>query len=147
MKKALIALSCLTLVFASCKKDKDEAADSSAITTQNIAGTYTYGSVTVKEDSNAPEDITDYWFDEPCAKDDQISLNVNGTVLFADAGVKCNPPGDDTGIWALTANNTKINIDGDELTIQSFDGKVLKVGETEIESGKTYTLTITLNKK
>jgi len=147
MKKFFIAFSCLTLVFASCKKDKDEATDTSAITTQNISGTYTFGSVTVKQGNAAPEDITDFWFDEPCVKDDQITLNANGTAVFTDAGVKCNPPGDDTGIWALTSNNTKLNLDGEELTIQSFDGKILKVGETGTDNGVAYTLTITLNKK
>lgn len=145
MKKSIIAFSCLALLFGSCKKDKDE---NPAVTTENIAGTYTLGSVTIKTGASAEQDYTAAYYDEACERDDQIVLNANGTAAYTDAGVKCDPAGDETGTWALTSNNTRISFDGtDEMSIVSFDGKVLKIGETDNSSGTTITYTITLNKQ
>ncbi|MFN2439154.1 MAG: lipocalin family protein [Chitinophagaceae bacterium] len=144
MKKSIIAFSCLAILFGSCKKDKD---DNNQITTENIAGTYTLGSVTIKAGAAPEQDYTNDWY-EACEKDDKIVLNLNGSAVYTDAGVKCDPAGDDSGTWALTTNNTKISIDDmGELTIVSFDGRVLKIGETDSSSGTTITYTITLNKQ
>ncbi len=63
-------------------------------------------------------------------------------------GVRCDPSGDDTGNWSFANNNTKINIDGSgEMSIVSFDGRVLKLGETDNSTGTAITYTITLNKQ
>jgi len=145
MKKIFIAFSCLALLFTSCKKDKDE---NPAVTTENIAGTYTLGTVTIKTGAAAEEDYTNAYYDEACKRDDRIVLNANGTSVYDDAGVKCDPAGDDTGTWALTSNNTRINFDStDELSILSFDGRVLKISETDNSTGISITITVTLNKQ
>ncbi len=144
MKKSVIAFSCLAVLFCSCKKDKDENVSP---TTENIAGTYTFGSVMIKAGTNPEVDFTNEWY-EACEKDDIIVLNANGSAAYTDAGIKCDPAGDDTGNWSLTSNNTKINInDMGELNIISFSGSVLKIGETDNSSGTTITYTITLNKQ
>jgi hypothetical protein len=51
------------------------------------------------------------------------------TYEVADAGVKCNPPGNTNGTWSLT-NNTTIVLDGVPGTIRKFDGTNLEVSAT-----------------
>lgn len=144
MKKLFFA-SALALVFVSCKKDKDEEA-APAITMQSLAGTYALGSVTVKTAGSAEEDITDDTF-EPCEKDDRLTLSANGSFSNADAGTVCDPTTAGTGTWSLTTNNTKIVIDGEESTIQSYTNGVLKIGQSETFGGVNYTVTFTMNKQ
>lgn len=144
MKKLFFA-GALALVFVSCKKEKDEAA-AEIITMQSLAGTYTLGSVTMKVAGGTEENITDATM-EPCEKDDKLTLNANGSFTNADAGTACDPTTDATGTWSLTSNNTKIVMDGEESTIQSFNNGVLKIGETGTMNGTNYTITFTLNKQ
>lgn len=144
MKKILFA-SALALVFVACKKDKDEDT-ATPITMQSLSGTYAMGAVTVKMGTSPEQDVTNSVYD-PCEKDDHVTLASTGTVTYIDAGTRCSPPGDGTGTWSLTAGNTKISMDGVEMTIQSFTNNVLKLTETETISGMTYTYTITYNKQ
>lgn len=143
MKKLLFA-SAMALVLVSCKKDKNEDT-STPITTQSISGTYTLGSITMKMGTSPETDATSSM--DACQRDDRMTLNVDGSAIYTDAGTKCSPAGDDTGTWALTSNNTKLSLDGYEMTIQSFVNGALKLSETETISGTTYTYTITYNKQ
>ncbi len=145
MKKSILAFSLLAILFTACEKDKDEEEQPVAVTTASISGTYTLGAVTAKANGSGEVSQDDYY--ESCQKDNKITLNANGSAEFIDAGVKCDPPEDETGSWSLTNNNTKINIDGEEFTIQSFDGKVLKAGETFTLNGVNFTYTFTFNKQ
>ena len=43
---------------------------------------------------------------------------------MADAGVVCSPPGNDNGTWALSGTTT-MQIDGENLNIESYDCKKL----------------------
>ena len=144
MKKLLFA-SALALVLVSCKKDKDEAA-ADPITMQSLAGTYTLGSVTMKVSGGAEENITDATM-EPCEKDDRMTLNANGAFSNEDAGTACDPSTAATGTWSLASNNTKIVVDGEESTIQSFTNGVLKISQSGEMSGVNYTVIFTLNKQ
>ena len=84
-----------------------------------ISGTYRATAVGYKMNASATEqDVYNQWFTEACEKDDQITLNANGTFTFTDAGVKCNPDGGYSGTWSLSGST--ITIDGDPATIQSF---------------------------
>ncbi len=82
-EKSIIALSCLTLVFFSCKKVKDEN-ESVAVTTQSVAGTYAFGSATMKTGSSSEQDFTNDYY-ESCVKDDKIILNADGSAVYSDA--------------------------------------------------------------
>lgn len=144
MKKLFFA-SALAIVFISCQKNKDEEA-ANPITMQSLAGTYTLGSVTMKVAGGAEENIKDATM-EPCERDDKLTLKANGSFINEDAGTVCDPTTTATGTWSLTSNNTKIVMDGEESTIQSFNNGVLKIGETGTMNGATYTITFTLNRQ
>ncbi len=145
MTKTIIAATLFALSFTACTKGSDEN-KSVAISNESLAGKYAFGSVTYKA-AGSPEQ--DYPMYTNCQKDDKITLSANGVFLYSDEGEKCDPPGEKTGTWSLSSNNTVITLDGSELNLLSFDGSVLKVGDTDtdIRTGTSITITITLNKQ
>ena len=144
MTKTFIAAAAFALSFTSCTKGSDEN-KTVAISNESLAGKYSFGSVTYKA-AGSPEQ--DYPMYTNCQKDDKITLSANGAFLYSDEGEKCDPPGEKSGNWSLSSNNTVITLDGSELNLLSFDGNVLKVGDTDtdIRTGTSITITITLNK-
>ena len=94
MKKLSFACLPLLLLFFSCKKEKA----SCDLSSTNIVGSYKATAVTYKATpSSTPVDI--FAFTDACDKDNIIILNANGTFTYQDAGVKCDPTGDDAGSW------------------------------------------------
>ena len=133
MKKAIFALSVLTLVFASCKKDnKDEPVTP---TKENLTGSYRLTAFTVTF-SGSTVDLFNMM--DACQKDDIYKLNADNSYVVDDAGIVCSPSNEYTGDWSLV-NSTTINIDGDVGTIKSWNGKTLVVEGTD--SGNTYSQT------
>jgi hypothetical protein len=132
----------LLVLASSCKKDQDEMP---AVTKENLAGTYTPGTVMLKLGAAPEADVTNDYV-EPCMKDDMMSLNVDLTYAYSDAGTKCSAAGDESGTWALP-NASSITIDGETFTIVKYDGKVLQVSQTDTYMGQAATLTLTWNKK
>ena len=108
-----------------------------------ISGTYRLTAVGYKTNASATEqDAYNWWFTEACEKDDQITLNANGTFTYTDAGVKCNPDGGYTGTWSLSGST--ITVDGDPATIQSFScSSLVIVGTGAIQPGDQIRFTYT----
>jgi hypothetical protein len=125
MKKMLLAfVAAGMLLFSSCSKDDDEDDNTPppSLTKESLAGNYKLTGLKVKLGS-APE--IDYLGQFPaCEVDDIYNLKTDFTYAYIDAGTKCNPPGDDTGVWGLPGNN-KITLDGQELNVDKWDGKEL----------------------
>ena len=134
----------LASVLFSCKKDKDGDGGGNKITKEKISGSYRLVSMMYKSGTSAPMDLMDYF--DACEKDDITTLHNNNTYTVADAGAKCNPPGDDSGTWDLP-NTTSIIIDGDTYTLKSFDGDKLVIQITDNSTGTTEEITITLDKQ
>ncbi|MEJ7913279.1 MAG: lipocalin family protein [Chitinophagaceae bacterium] len=145
MTKTIIAFSLFALSFSSCSKSSEEN-KTVVVSNESIAGTYSFGSVTYKAAGSAEQDYPMY---TNCQKDDKITLGANGAFLYSDEGEKCDPAGEKTGTWSLSNNNTVITLDGSELNLLSFNGSVLKVGDTDtdVRTGTSITITITLNKQ
>ena len=123
MKKTLLAITTLTLLtFGSCKKDDDDNGEKE-VTKETLAGDYKLASVWAKYGSFDEMEVTEDYLEE-CVLDDKLTLKTDFTFLRTDTGLKCNPPGDDSGTWALPGNN-KIVIEGREMTIIKWDGKEL----------------------
>lgn len=139
MPMALLIISLTTL--SSCKKDKDETP---AVTIQNLAGSYKLGAMTYK-DGNQPE-VDLMVLMDACEKDNIMTLKTDKTYNNVDAGVQCVPPDNYSGDWDLPSSTT-ITIDGDNLTVDSYDGKVLKLSDTYTSGGVTEVTKITLNKQ
>lgn len=123
MKKLIVLLLLLMVIF-SCKKNKDKN-PSCSTDAASISGSYKITAYTYKASTSSPE--IDYYstiFPDACDRDNVLTFNANGTYQLIDAGVACSPPGNDNGTWAL-AGTTTMQIDGDAVTIESFDCKKL----------------------
>jgi len=134
-------MATLTLLFVvSCSKSSNS---SSAITVQNLVGTYTLTSLTVTIAPFPPQNILDSI--PACQRDDQYKLNTDMSYDYIDAGVQCNPPGNGIGTWSLSGNT--LIIDTTHATIQKFDGKNLTLSTPVQYNGIAATTTETLTKQ
>ena len=134
-----IALALVSLCFVACSKDKD-----SDVNKENISGSYKVTAATMQAGSAAPIDYLA--LQSPCEKDDIIKLNSDLTYNYVDAGTKCSPVGDDSGVWSVPSN-TQISIDGQVSTIKSFDGHTLVISDTELIGSVNYVSVTTLVKQ
>jgi hypothetical protein len=145
-RRSLFAVTLIgTILFAiACSKSSSSGGNSSAITKENIAGTYKLTAATASIPGLPPQNVIDSI--PACQRDDQYKLNVDFTFNYIDAGTKCTPPGDYNSTWSLIGT-TKIVIGTDTANIQSFDGKALVVNSVVTISGIPLTTTDTFTKQ
>ena len=127
MRKLIIILFAFSL-FTSCNKDKDKTC---ALSVTAVAGNYKITAIRYKATPTSAE--TDYFntfFPDACKRDDVISFNANGTYIFTDVGVRCTPPGDDSGIWTLT--NNVLTIDGSAANVDAFSCSGMTVSRSDV---------------
>jgi hypothetical protein len=98
-----ILLTASVLGLSSCKKDKN---DISAVTVQNISGTYKLTAYTFKE-GNLPEENLLAMMDA-CEKDNPISFKSDGTYSIPDVGIVCTPPENFSSTWSLSNATTMV---------------------------------------
>ena len=126
MRKLIIVLFVFTL-FNSCSKDKDKTC---TLSVTAVAGNYKITAIRYKATpASAEADYFNIFFTDPCERDDIFSLNANGTYILTDAGVRCTPPGDDTGAWSLTGNT--LTIDGDAANVDAFSCSGMTVSASD----------------
>jgi len=124
----------------SCQKNKETGTVAPiAITKETLAGSYKLTAATTGG-------ISVYNNLEDCQKDDISKLNADFTAAYIDAGIKCNPPGDDVGTWNLVSSK-KIVIIGQEADIVSYDGKTLVVSGMDNSTGFNLLVTLTYTKQ
>ena len=119
--KKLLTLSFSYLLFIACNKD-ESGTPTCTTTAATIAGTYKIIASTYKETPTSDE-VDEYSLMDACEKDDLIELNSNNTYNATDAGIACSPRSDESGSWSLSGST--LTIEGDPVTIQSFDCKTL----------------------
>ena len=145
MKKLYLSLLTLFLfafiAFNSCKKDNETV----PATKENLIGSYKLIQVTAKAEGIPEHSIYNEYLAE-CEKDDIYQLNGDFSYDHVDAGIKCDPAGDESSIWSLPLTNS-IEIEGVVGTINKFDGKILVVLVTDNSGGFTYTVTMTYSKQ
>ncbi len=94
--------------------------------------------------------ITDvYAQSAPCSNDNTETLNTNGTYTDDEGPTKCNlsDPQTTTGTWKFNSTETILTLDNtDSYNIQQNDGNILKVTQVKVDSGVSYTYTLTFNK-
>jgi hypothetical protein len=130
-----------------CKKD------STATVKENLTGKWMMTAMTISPAINGVTDM--FSTSDACGKDDLTIFNADGTITKDEGAVKCNSSNPQTssgGTWVLSADGKKLtmtNTSGTQqiitivtLSSTSFVGKM-----TSVESGVTYTLTVTLVKK
>ena len=143
MRKILLATSAIALflVFNACKKS---TSTSNARTVQNLSGSY---GITALTASLSGLVLNLYDSLPACERDNIIQLNSDMTAKFIDAGVKCVPPSDSTGVWSLSQNTDTMYVAGSASVIQSWDGSTLVLANAETISGIPVTATTTLKKQ
>ena len=139
--KKLLTIPFLFFLFISCNKDDDPP--TCTTTAATLTGTHKVIASTYKETPTSDE-TDEYALREACEKDDLIVLNSNNTYNATDAGIACAPPNDDSGNWGLSGST--LTIDGDQVTIKSFDCKTLVLVQSNLDSPGDL-LTITLQKQ
>ena len=138
--KKLIIFPLAFFLLTSCSKDKDKSCKLDAA---SLSGSYRVTGAKYKANALATE--TDYYsqlYADACERDDIVTLNSNGTYTFTDAGVKCTPPGDDTGTWSFSGNT--LTIDGVAENVDNFNCSALTISASNIvNTGDKLTLTLT----
>jgi hypothetical protein len=135
----------LIIQFVACSKETSASNNNnnSAITVQNLAGTYSLTALTVTIAPLPPQSIIDSL--PTCQRDDLYKLNSDMSFNYVDNGIKCVPPGNASGNWSLSSNT--IIIDTLHLAIKSFDGKTLTLTTPVSFNGFAGTTTETLVKQ
>lgn len=131
----------------SCKKD------STATAKENLIGKWMMTAMTISPAINGVTDM--FSTTDACGKDDLIIFNADGTVTNDEGVVKCNasdPQTSSGGTWALSADGKTLTVTSTTNEIQVITVVTLSstkfVGTmTMVQSGVTYTYTVTLVKK
>jgi hypothetical protein len=135
MMVALIATSLF-----SCKKDNNKNDNKDcALSEANLGGTYKLGSVKYKASASSPEiDATSMV--DACSLDDLETFKSDHSLVYVDAGVKCDPPGDGTDTWALSGNS--LTAGGNVGTITSFNCTGFTISHADfMQSGDSLIVT------
>ncbi len=142
MRKLLTFITVVSILcFSACKKS---SSSSTALTMQNLAGTYMLTAMTGKDSANNTIDIYNFFL-PPCEKDDKYQLNADGSYVITDAGVQCSPANTSSGTWTLSGNAISAGtLSG---TIQKYDGKTLIVTGAQSLSGFNLLVTSTFTKQ
>ena len=143
MRKIQFAIFAIALILGmtACKKS---TTTSNARTVQNLSGSYMITALTATLSG-----FTLNLYDSlpACERDNLIQLNSDMTAKFIDAGVKCVPPSDSSGVWSLSQNTDTIYLAGNASYIKSWDGSTLVVTNAAQFSGFPVTATTTLKKQ
>jgi len=111
-----------TIIIFSCKKNKPDSNNNCTLTEANLVGTFHYDSIKYKASPSSSAMDAGALVDS-CSRDDIITLAANHTVTYTDAGIKCDPAGDGTGIWSLSGTTLTLNGQGahiDDFTCSAF---------------------------
>jgi len=136
--KKFLSIPFLFFLFISCNKDDNPP--TCTTTTATLTGTYKIIASTYKETPTSDE-VDEYALRDACEKDDLLVLNSNNTYNATDAGIACSPPSEDSGSWSLSGSN--LTIDGDPVTIKSFDCKTLVlISKDVLVTGDQISLTL-----
>ena len=142
IKLATLLFAISTFIFSSCRKTPEKT--TCETTSANIPGVYKLTAATHKASATAAEvDCFKEPIFIPCEKDDTFTFNANGSYVQADIGIICSPSGNDDGSWELLGP-TSILLDGDIITIKSFDCKNLILATPNVYiPGDTLKITLT----
>jgi len=148
-KAAMVILS--VAVMAGCKKDDNKSkSKTELLTSGSWKQTSVYFSPAVDFDGDGHEENEVINLYPPCSKDDLLTFKTNGTAVSDEGASKCDPSDPqviETTNWKFSDDETKILIGnpGEEEAAQLLElsASVLKVKVTIVESGVTYTQTLT----
>ena len=129
----------------SCKKDEKTAQE-------NLIGKWMMTAMTISPAMNGVTDI--FSTSDACGKDDLTIFNADGTITKDEGVVKCNSSNPQTssgGTWVLSADGKTLTVTSTNgpqiITIVTLTSTSFVGTQTIVNSGVTYTYTVTLVKK
>ena len=123
----------------SCKKDNSKK--DCTLSEANLVGTYAIGAVKYKATPSSPEMDASSMVDA-CSLDDLETFKSDHTVIYTDAGVKCDPSGTGTSTWSLSGKTLTAG-GGDSGTITSFDCSGFTITQSDfMQAGDTFIVTL-----
>jgi hypothetical protein len=124
----LLVLSVI-LLFASCKKDNGKS--KTEYLTQSG-----WKNVSVLSDMGTGSFVNQPV--EDCAKDDILKFEADHS-YNTTVGTKCDPSdNNETGSWALSADEKTLILNGDDVSIETLNGSTLVITESETFGGVTF---------
>jgi len=146
---ALVLAIAAATTFLACKKDKKDSNTGKTKTELITTGTWKMTAFTTNpaQDLDSDGDVETNVFDylEACFKDDITTFKTNGTAEVNEGATKCDPTDPQTFSisWSFTANETKLVVDGEEFTLTELTATTIKIKDTYVDAGITYTDEIT----
>jgi hypothetical protein len=130
-----VALMAATLF--SCKKDNSNK--NCSLSEASLVGSYKIGSVKYKASASSPEvDATSMV--DACSLDDLETFKSDHTLIYTDAGVKCDPAGDGTAAWSLSGNS--LTAGGNVGVVSAFDCSGFTVTQSDaLAAGDSFIIT------
>ncbi len=139
------------LTGTSCKKDDDDSNGKSksellignwVLTSDAYSPAYDY-------EGNGVKLSEIFQLYDACEKDDLLIFKTGNAGEYNEGSSKCDPSDDQAYpfTWVLTNNDNTITVGGDDYNLVQLNASTLKVAETFIEDGITYTNTYTYARK
>lgn len=149
MKKTILSLAALTMLFAACKKNDDSTTTVPA--SQRILGAWlkTEDKTVTTTNGTVGQELDNMAADPPCAKDDLYNFLSSGMLVQTEGATKCRPQSDpDTvykGMYALFANDAKlITKYSDGTPVDTFD--IVELSTSTLRLKNEYSATVGNNK-
>ena len=138
----LLIITCI--ITFSCKKDKKETTVKTK-TELLTTGTWKFTAAVITPaydyygDGNSVTDI--FSIMKPCEKDDYEIYKTNGIWEYHEGPTTCYPlnPQEFSDSWHFAANETKLVVGTDEISILELTATTLKLRYTFEDAGVTYT--------
>src|SRR5687767_7884928 len=132
-RTATVILAC-SLLFASCKKDKDKDNTPTGKTKTELisTGTWKFSTATVNSVSVAG-------FLQSCQKDNTMTFAANGTGTIAEGASKCNSGDPDTQPfdWNFASSETILHVSAVFFSGGSNDFNIVEISETKLVGSQT----------
>ena len=138
--KTILLVAAFTTVLFSCQKSSDDKPQPAQ---EDILGKYTITKLLFQSKGNPDQDLLATL--PGCSQDDLLVFAVNSLFKTEDAGVSCGEPENDPTTWFT--RGSKINIDGVESDIVSFDKHTLVLATPMEFFGVQGTVMETLEKQ
>jgi len=138
-------LALLLFAFVGCKKDSASPSSNSSKTSIITSKSWRVTNLKVSLGSVV---LLDQLQGMPaCELDNVIKFATAGTYSVEEGATKCDPSDPnivDNGTWKLESNETKFNLDGEQLDVVEISSNIIKLKTTVTENGITATLDMTL---
>jgi Lipocalin-like domain/Prokaryotic membrane lipoprotein lipid attachment site len=139
MKKLLFPLLSLLLLAACSKKDQGPTR-----TELLTSGSWNLTASELDDDGNGTYEIDLYASFDACFKDNFVTFQSNGQMVLDEGLTKCDPndPQTENSTWQLSADGSKLTVDGDTYDILELSNSTLRIKDS-YAGGRSNRVTFT----